>query len=305
MHPTHYEVLDAAPNATPEQLLAAYRKKVLRCHPDRGGSHEAMVEVNAAWEILSNPDARRNYDAEMAGAADPATREAVATEAAAARERAENYPRNWSTFSDWLDGVGRDLTGARYGARPSEHSPIPVPTVEGSASGVGCMLGGGLFGLLVVLAVVLKLAASAWDAGKDAKGSYWAQVGRMAAGNKAFAKGGMAVAAGIVVAGFALGAWAGVAVHRLFQAAATAALPAPDRDGGSGPPPPPPAGPEPPVEPAALSPPRKVTFACKRCGQKLRLPAVPGRYEVTCSTCRYRFPAEIVRKAKDSPPTDV
>ncbi|NJR63308.1 MAG: J domain-containing protein [Cyanobacteria bacterium CRU_2_1] len=28
----------------------------MKCHPDRGGSHEQMVLLNEAWEILSDPE---------------------------------------------------------------------------------------------------------------------------------------------------------------------------------------------------------------------------------------------------------
>ena len=35
----------------------------MAAHPDReGGSHEAMAEVNRAYEVLSNPERRAQYD---------------------------------------------------------------------------------------------------------------------------------------------------------------------------------------------------------------------------------------------------
>lgn len=39
-------------NPNPVEIQKAYRIKALENHPDRGGSHEKMVEVNAAKEIL-------------------------------------------------------------------------------------------------------------------------------------------------------------------------------------------------------------------------------------------------------------
>ncbi|MDR3618260.1 MAG: hypothetical protein P4L85_02845 [Paludisphaera borealis] len=35
---------------TLEQVRAAYRRKAVEIHPDRGGTHEAMVELNQAYQ---------------------------------------------------------------------------------------------------------------------------------------------------------------------------------------------------------------------------------------------------------------
>jgi hypothetical protein len=39
-------------NPTSEEINKAFKKKVVENHPDRGGSHEKMVEVNVAKDIL-------------------------------------------------------------------------------------------------------------------------------------------------------------------------------------------------------------------------------------------------------------
>jgi hypothetical protein len=38
---------------TEDQIKAAYRRQARECHPDHGGSNEAMTEVNAIYERLS------------------------------------------------------------------------------------------------------------------------------------------------------------------------------------------------------------------------------------------------------------
>lgn len=43
-----WEVLGVVSNATREQIEAAYRERAKRAHPDAGGSHAAMAELNAA-----------------------------------------------------------------------------------------------------------------------------------------------------------------------------------------------------------------------------------------------------------------
>jgi len=57
-----YDALGVAPNATLQEIKTAYRQASLRSHPDRGGSHEAQVRVNLAWETLSDPISRQAHD---------------------------------------------------------------------------------------------------------------------------------------------------------------------------------------------------------------------------------------------------
>lgn len=45
-----YEVLEVAPTASPDIIKAAYRQKMLKAHPDHGGSTEAFREVQAAYK---------------------------------------------------------------------------------------------------------------------------------------------------------------------------------------------------------------------------------------------------------------
>jgi curved DNA-binding protein CbpA len=60
----YYEVLQVHPKAHPEIIKRAYRALVseLHAHPDLGGSHQQMVLINRAHEVLSNPELRQAYD---------------------------------------------------------------------------------------------------------------------------------------------------------------------------------------------------------------------------------------------------
>jgi hypothetical protein len=49
-----YEILGVARGASFEEIRAAYRRACKQRHPDLGGSHEAMVELNAAYEFILN-----------------------------------------------------------------------------------------------------------------------------------------------------------------------------------------------------------------------------------------------------------
>lgn len=50
-----YRVLGLGPDATPEEVKAAYRRQARLHHPDRGGDPEAFARVAAAWRTLSRP----------------------------------------------------------------------------------------------------------------------------------------------------------------------------------------------------------------------------------------------------------
>jgi curved DNA-binding protein CbpA len=58
----YYRLLGASPDATANELHKAYWHNASRCHPDRGGNHEAMVSLVEAWQILSDPEKRSRYD---------------------------------------------------------------------------------------------------------------------------------------------------------------------------------------------------------------------------------------------------
>lgn len=63
----YYEVLGVSRDSSPEEIKKAYRKIALQYHPDRNqGDKEAeerFKEAAEAYEVLSNPEKRRRYDA--------------------------------------------------------------------------------------------------------------------------------------------------------------------------------------------------------------------------------------------------
>lgn len=59
---THYETLGIAKNATPDEIKRAYRKLASQHHPDKGGDTAKFQSIQTAYDTLSNPQKRAEYD---------------------------------------------------------------------------------------------------------------------------------------------------------------------------------------------------------------------------------------------------
>jgi molecular chaperone DnaJ len=64
----HYQTLQVKPSATLFEIKQAYRRLVKLCHPDvsdaKGDCHQ-ILELNAAYEVLSDPHQRVTYDRKL------------------------------------------------------------------------------------------------------------------------------------------------------------------------------------------------------------------------------------------------
>ncbi|MGC9036663.1 MAG: DnaJ domain-containing protein, partial [Verrucomicrobiia bacterium] len=63
----YYEILGVPRDATEEEIKKAFRKLARQYHPDvakdKKAAEEKFKEINEAYEVLSNPETRKKYDA--------------------------------------------------------------------------------------------------------------------------------------------------------------------------------------------------------------------------------------------------
>lgn len=118
----HYATLGLHRRCTASQIRDAYRLLAKKYHPDLNpGSREAVTrtqQLNAAYEILSDPDHRRDYDNELA-----------ADETSAAPKRSGKFERNVSQDANMR--LEEFLRGAKLEVRIKDPgNPNGVETYE-------------------------------------------------------------------------------------------------------------------------------------------------------------------------------
>lgn len=256
----HYKILGVDSTASRGDIKKAFRRKVMECHPDRGGSHAEMILVIEAWNALSDPVLRRQYDSARLRNAEEA--EAVGN---AARKSAAEYPRKWSDFEVWLNEVTNDISSAHHGSS-SLHDVWRLPTVANSYSGRAFIGLGAIAGAIFGGVVILNLVPPERHAPQQRE------------------KLPIILAA---IGGFG-GAWMGAWLHRGLKATlkntAGSADPQASSDG---------------VHQIDVKrkdcqalPSATRILACERCGQKLRVPEMESELIVTCRSCGHKFSSQ-------------
>ncbi|MCX6795268.1 MAG: molecular chaperone DnaJ [Candidatus Falkowbacteria bacterium] len=62
MSKDYYNTLGVSKGASADEIKTAFRKKAHQHHPDKGGDAEKFKELNEAYQVLSNPEKRQQYD---------------------------------------------------------------------------------------------------------------------------------------------------------------------------------------------------------------------------------------------------
>jgi len=257
MFSDYYDVLGVPSDASLEVIQQAYRTLAQQHHPDRGGSHEKMKQLNLAFFELSDPGRRAAYDRVRAQQFNPLIVAEWDKQSEPVRQRAAGYPRKWEDFEKWMDGLVADVQAAQYGSEKI-WADLHFPTVTGSVSGYAFIGVGLLLGAIVLL---LGVTSGVYSVLLRPKYSPIA---------KAILLGGPLL----------LGAWGGQLAHKALRRA----LPE-DRGTDEG------------IERHGASHSGGTAGAsssadivtCLACGRKLRVPRLQRDLVITCPTCKNRF----------------
>ncbi len=66
----YYQILRVSQTATQQEIKQAYRRLAKQFHPDcqtKSANHEQIIQINAAYEVLSDGQTRRTYDLQLSG----------------------------------------------------------------------------------------------------------------------------------------------------------------------------------------------------------------------------------------------
>lgn len=155
--PNYYEILGISSTATKDEIKKAYRKLALQYHPDKNKSsdaHERFIEINEAYLILYDDEARAKYDREFKAyrQKEPTTEKEKQTDtkketenafedfdlndwSKKAKNQAEEYSQmSYETFYNLVMGIVKE-TGFQFGN-------VLIYMIAGVLilSGIGCLL---------------------------------------------------------------------------------------------------------------------------------------------------------------------
>jgi curved DNA-binding protein CbpA len=157
--PNYYQVLRVSEFASIEEIKKAYRRESKRCHPDLGGSHDEMILVIEAWEILSDSSKRMEYDQARKS---PKNKDAVSRNEVNRRnasKKSQNYPKKWKEFERYMEDLIKDVKNASYGYTYQKTFGI-YPKVENSNTGAMFIIVGGILGIILLSPIFASSAST-------------------------------------------------------------------------------------------------------------------------------------------------
>ena len=137
---THYDTLGVTPKSTTQEIRKAYLRRARALHPDRQlgrtptearTSEQAMQQVNVAWNVLSDPKKKSEYDKTIG------PRQAqTATRPRAAQPAARSASQRSRTTGGANEGQSRSIDDEPGDGSVSVWASIPVLLILGLVLGI-------------------------------------------------------------------------------------------------------------------------------------------------------------------------
>jgi molecular chaperone DnaJ len=130
MNKKYYDILGVSEDASESEIKTAFRKLAFKWHPDRNQDKKKeaeakMKEINEAYEVLSNPEKRQNYD--RYGSAEGFARGSPEDGFGSEFGRGEGFFKDiFETFFGGRGDYSRRKTRAEDRARPQAGSDILI-----------------------------------------------------------------------------------------------------------------------------------------------------------------------------------
>lgn len=109
----HYQTLQVSQAATQGEIKRAYRRLAKRFHPDsqrESADPETIVRINAAYEVLGDPDRRRAYDHQLISGPRTSQREHRAADAQSQHQRRRQAEREAEAHrQQWFNEIYHPL----------------------------------------------------------------------------------------------------------------------------------------------------------------------------------------------------
>ncbi len=123
---TYYDILGVSKDAPQDEIRKAYLKLAKKYHPDKTGgdkaAEEKLKEINNAYQVLKDPDKRKEYDAEQASPF-----RAGAQSQGFGFESAGFDASSFGSFEDIFgDLFGGRASARRAGPRPGNDMEVPI-----------------------------------------------------------------------------------------------------------------------------------------------------------------------------------
>lgn len=150
----YYQILGVAPNASEEEIKKAFRKQIIKIHPDHNkapDAHLRTIELTEAYEILNNPKTRAAYDKVLNKQRSASQQEEERFKQAQQSAKEEAYAKSqWSA---------EEILASVYEAVKEAGTTVMVGNAKDVS--VGDYIRSGFIGLLLVIAIILSFTGFA------------------------------------------------------------------------------------------------------------------------------------------------